>query len=188
MENLDRIETFMQSHSIPNDLRSRVRMYYHYLWKNHKGYQDHTLLEDLPTKMQSDLFMHINRSVVEKVPLFRGASQDFIEDLMNKLEPRILVPGERVFRIDERGDSMYFIHHGEIDIIGRDSSVIATLKDGSFFGEFALLSDGNRSATAKANAYSHVYVLSKDSFNHVVDIYPSFRDHINDVVNSRKVS
>ncbi|MEQ1877815.1 MAG: ion channel [Bdellovibrionia bacterium] len=99
MESLDRIETFMKSHQIPPDLRTKVRTYYHYLWKNNKGYQDHTLLEGLPVKMQSELFFFINRSIVEKVPILRGASVDLIEDLMNELKPRILVPGERVFRL-----------------------------------------------------------------------------------------
>lgn len=187
MNGLDRIETFMTSHNIPNETRSRVRDYFHFLWTRHKGYHDRTLLEDLPGKIQSELFSYINKPVVSKVSLFKGASEELIEDLMNELQPRIFVPGERIFRIDDVGEAMYFIYHGQVEILTRDHTLIATLGEGAFFGEIALISDVQRTATARAATYCDVYELSKASFNRVLLAYPEFKKQIEKTVEERKV-
>jgi voltage-gated potassium channel len=84
LDNLDKVETFMHSHHIPVDLKGKVRSYYHYMWKKHRGYQDRTLLADLPQKMQSEVLLFINRNIVSKVPLFKGASEDLVEELMSE--------------------------------------------------------------------------------------------------------
>lgn len=178
MNNLDKIETFMRNHKIPHDLKARTRNYYHYLWTTKQGYQDTSLIEGLPHKLQSDLFFHINRSIVEKVPFLNKASAEMIEDLMDQLEPRIYVPGERIFRIDEPGDCLYFIQSGQVDIIGRDNKVLARLSDGAFFGEIALLTDNPRSATAKAVGYCDLFLLHRQAFHHVANAYPEFKTHL----------
>ncbi len=188
MDNLDRVDTFVRTHHIPIELRGKIRSYYHYLWEKKKGYQDQSLLEGLPAKIQSELYFHLHRSIVEKVPFLKGADRDLLEDLMTKLQPRIFIPGERIFRIDEPGDALYFIQNGSVEIIGRDGATIVRLTDGAFFGELALLSDKPRSATAIAVTYCDVYRLSKDDFEHVTNAYPQFRDHIHEVAGSRRTA
>lgn len=186
MDNLDKVETFMRTHHIPTELRGKIRSYYHYLWVTKKGYKDQSLLEDLPGKIQSELFFHINKSIVEKVPFLADASQELIEDLMNELEPRIFVPGERIFRSGDRGDALYFIHSGQIDILTTENKLIANLHDGAFFGEMALVSDRPRSATARATSFCDLYSLSRASFEKVTTAYPEFRSHIEKVVEQRQ--
>lgn len=185
MDNLDRVETFMKLHEIPDNTKSNIRSYYHYLWKARKGYQDTTLLNDLPTKIQSDLFFHINKSIINRVPFLSGASQELLEDLMNQLESRIYVPGERIFKIDEAGDALYFIHSGTVDILSRDNKKIISLSDGAFFGEMALLSDKPRNATVKATSYCDIYLLHKEAFNNAISLYPEFREHLEETHQAR---
>lgn len=181
MDNLDKIETFMRLHHIPPSLHSKIREYYHYMWLTKKGYRDESLLDSLPSKIQSELFFHINKSIVEKVPFLHGASQELIEDLMNELEPRVYVPGERIFRVDEAGDALYFIHSGEVEIIDRNDKILATLNEGSFFGEMALISEKPRNATARAHQFCDLYLLHKEAFNRVTASYPEFRKYFEKV-------
>lgn len=188
MDSLDRIETFMRLHHIPTDLRGKIRSYYHYLWSNKKGYHDESLLEGLPAKIQSELWTYINKSIIEKVPFLKGAHPDLIEDLMNELEPRIYVPGERIFRIDEKGDALYFMHSGQVEVLARDNSTIAQLGEGAFFGEMALVSDNPRNATVKASTYCDIYLLQKDSFDRVTSAYPDFKRHIEEIVHARRAA
>lgn len=186
MDNLDRIETFMKTHKIPDHLRAKTRSYFHYLWNHKKGYRDNALLKGLPDKIQSDLYFFINRSIIEKVPFLRLASPELIEDLMNHLEPRIVVPGERIFKVGDPGDSLYFIQSGAVRILTKEGSVVAELSDGSFFGEMALLSDRRRSATAVASQYCDLYSLSKGSFERVIHSYPEFHEHVQKVMKERQ--
>ena len=185
MDSRDKIETYMKSHQIPPNLRSKVRSFYHYLWTHHRGYSDHSLLEDLPYKMRSEMFLFINKSIIEKVAFLKGASSELLEDLMNEMKPVIFVPEERIFSAGADGHEMYFIHNGQVKIISRDGSVIATLSDGAFFGEMALVTDGKRSAHAKAVTYCDVYTLSKEAFQRVLNTHPDFRNHIEEVMRSR---
>jgi hypothetical protein len=185
MDNLDKIETFMNLHHIPTHLRSKVRTYYHYMWTNKKGYQDNTLLDDLPAKIQSELFMHINKPIVEKVPFLQGAEPELLEELMSKLEPRVYVPGEKIFKVDDHGDALYFVQNGSVDILTRDGGRIATLNEGSFFGEAALISDKPRSATVMANTYCDIYLLQRHDFNRVVEAHPVFKHHLEEIMENR---
>jgi hypothetical protein len=188
MDNLDKIETFMKLHHTPMDLRSKVRTYYHYMWMNKKGYQEDSLLDGLPHKIQSELFMHINRSIAEKVPFLRGADPELLEELMSELKPRVYVPDEKIFRVDDRADGLYFIQSGDVEIIARDGKKVATLSDGAFFGEIALISDRPRSATARAHSFCDVYMLERAAFERVTAAYPEFRHHVEEIMNQRKAA
>jgi len=186
MDNLDRIETFMNLHHTPQNLRAKIRKYYHYMWTNKKGYQDDSLLDGLPMKIQAELILHINRSIVEKVPFLKGADSELLGELMCELKPRVFVPGERIFKSGEKGDALYFIQSGSVDIIAPHGSHIATLGDGAFFGEIALISDKPRTATAKAHDFCDLYVLQKEAFDRVTASYPEFRHHIEEIMVQRQ--
>ncbi|MFN7823724.1 MAG: ion channel, partial [Pseudobdellovibrionaceae bacterium] len=125
MDNLDKAETFMKIHDIPSDIRSKVRSYYHYLWQSHKGYRDKALIFELPKRIQAEMVYHINRAIIGKVPFLKVASQEFIQDLMIKLEHRIYIPGEKVFAIGDPGDAMYFVSAGEVEILSAKNETVA---------------------------------------------------------------
>lgn len=185
MNNLDKVETFMRTHHIPFDLRSRTRAYYHYMWINKKGHQDRSLLEDLPAKLQAELLFVMNRSIIEKVPFLKHADQEMIEDLMSKLEPRVFVPGEKIFKAGDPGDCLYLIHTGTVQILSSEGVAIAQLGDGAFFGEMALLTDKPRSASAVAVTFCDVHLLHRSSFESVANAYPAFRTHFEQIMRLR---
>jgi voltage-gated potassium channel len=155
------------------------------MWNNKKGYQDKSIVRLLPRKMQAELFSHINRPVIEKVPFLADAGADLIEDLMHDLEPRFCVPDEKVFKIGDEGDAMYFIYKGKIEILSESRELIATLNEGDFFGEKALLDDRKRTATARAAEFCEIYVLRKETFFTVCQHYPEFLAHVNEVKSKR---
>ena len=81
---------------------------------------------------------------------------------------------------------MYFISRGTVEIVAADGiDVIARLSDGQFFGEMALLSGGQRSASARATAYSVLAVLEKNCFDKIFVIFASIQvcfQQINSIV------
>lgn len=188
MDNLDQIENFMSSYDIPVPVRSKVRGYYHYIWKEHKGRLDKSLLEHLPNKLQSELNFAINKAVIERVSFLKEATPELLEDIMLALDHRVFVPGERIFRFGEPGDCLYMIHAGEIDILDRDDKFLALLGPGAVFGEMALISDGPRTASARSRTYSDLYALPKSDFLRIIDAYPAFKAHMEGIVNQRKES
>jgi CRP-like cAMP-binding protein len=65
---------------------------------------------------------------------------------------------------------------------------VATLSDGAFFGEIALISDRPRSATARAHSFCDVYMLERAAFERVTAAYPEFRHHVEEIMNQRKAA
>lgn len=104
---------------------------------------------------------------------------------MSGLEPRIYVPGETIFKANDKPDALYFIHAGQVEILDKKNTVIATLEEGAFFGEMALLKDSPRSATAKAVSFCDIYLLHKSKFNDAISAHPKFKAHIEKVVQNR---
>lgn len=186
MNNLDQIESFMGSYKIPPELRSKVRSYYHYMWKEHKGRMDRSSLTNLPFKLQSELNFSINASIIEKVTFLKTASRELLEDIMLALDHRVYVPGEKIFKAGDEGSCLYLIHSGVVEILSADGEHIANLNEGGVFGERALISDGPRSATARAVSYCDLYLLPKDDFNRIISSYPDFKNHLEHMMHRRQ--
>lgn len=185
MNHLDQVETFMRLNDIPYSIRTRVRSYYQYMWKFKKGYLDNAIIETLPQKIQSEIYLHINQSIISKIPILQGADPDLIEELMHQVELRICVPGEKIFRSGDLSEAMYFIHKGSVKILDENKKPIALLVEGAFFGEMALITNRSRSKTAQAASFTELYLISKSTFDKACKRYPEFSSHIHQIVRQR---
>jgi hypothetical protein len=84
--------------------------------------------------------------------------------------------GQIIFRQGEPGDCAYFIQSGEVEVIRDENgseSVIATLSEGEYFGEKALISSAPRSATIRAATQTRVGVIHKRRFLTMVIVLPA---------------
>jgi voltage-gated potassium channel len=87
-------------------------------------------------------------SIVAKVPFFRQVGASIIAEVAWLLRPLSFPAGAVVVRRGERGDCMYFIATGAVEI--RLPGAPLRLGEGDFFGEIALLTGAPRSATVVA--------------------------------------
>ena len=181
----DRVETFMRHHRVPHELRQRVRDYFSYLWETRWGYDGAAVLADLPPNLRADLSLSVNHGIIEKVPLLNGASPELIRELALELKPRIVVPGEEVFRHGVPGAEMYFILNGDVEIVTPDGQTLARLHGGDFFGEMALLTNKPRVATARAVGYCCLFALQRETFKSAVGRYPDFEAKVSAMARSR---
>ena len=74
------------------------------------------------------------------------------------------MPDDVIIREGERGDSLYLINKGEVDVIQKDNKtkfekIISTLKDGTIFGEISLLTKLKRTATVVSKDFSNCAFL-----------------------------
>ena len=99
---------------------------------------------------------------VETFPLFAAVDADAQEELLLLFVPKAASPGERVVRVGEKGDAMYFIVSGTAEVNVKGTAVQLTA--GSFFGEMALLTGGPRTADVTAVDYCNFLVLSLRDF------------------------
>jgi len=182
---LDRVESFFGHYKVPNDLRLKIRSYYQYIWESNRGYDDKAILEEIPIHLRRDIALFISSEMIEKVPLLKGAAPDLIRDLVLKLESMICVPQEQVFHDGEIGDTMYFIHRGEVEVLSKEGERLAILGPGSFFGELALLTSKPRSATVRAISYCDLFALKHEDFESAIKRYPDFAAHVHEIARQR---
>lgn len=189
LDKMQRINAFMRYNDIPEKLREQVHGYYNYLWRTRKGFDESEILTELPASIRIEMEMHLRRDIVAKVPFFRGADNYLLRALVVELKPLIALPGEYIIRKGEIGDKMYFIASGTVDVLGTDKTTpIATLTEGSFFGEIALMEKIPRGADVRASTYCDLYTLSRAALEHVITQYPEFGEHVRKLAAVRKGS
>ena len=80
----------------------------------------------------------------------------------------------------------YILNKGEVSVVTEDGKVLATLGEGSFFGEIALLSDhSRRTASLQADINCLIYCLEKDDLADVCRKFPKFDAEIKLLANTR---
>ncbi|MGH6734864.1 MAG: cyclic nucleotide-binding domain-containing protein [Methyloceanibacter sp.] len=82
-------------------------------------------------------------------------------------------PGARIFAEGDKGDHMYVVRSGEVEIT-RDGKVVETLSPGGIFGEMALIDGSPRSATARAKTPCELAPINEKSFLFFVHETPYF--------------
>ena len=81
--------------------------------------------------------------------------------------------GDVVFAEGDKGDKMYVIRSGEVEIL-RDGHVVETLAPGGIFGEMALIDGSPRAATARAKTACELAPITEKSFLFLVHETPFF--------------
>jgi hypothetical protein len=96
--------------------------------------------------------------------------------------------GEIIFRLGDSSDCAYFIKSGQVDVVreeNRREVVVATLSEGEYFGEMALLSNAPRNATVRARTRTVAEVVGKENFLAMVNAVRSAREDVMKTVEKR---
>ena len=105
----------------------------------------------------------ITAALIEQVPFFKNAGHEFLRDIIPRLDAREFAPGEVLVHEGDVGDEMYFLTKGQVEARRADApQQVAVLREGSFFGELAILRDAPRAATIRALTDGEVYALRRD--------------------------
>jgi voltage-gated potassium channel len=187
MANLERVGAFMQYRRIPSGLRKRIREYYAYLWEERLGYDEGPIVDALPPGLRTEVSLHLKRDIIQKVPFFQKARESLLRDIALQMRPVVYTPGDYVFRKGDPGKEMYFISSGRLQVLSEDgNNGLATLGEGDFFGEMALLLDQPRTASVRAEGYCDLYRLEKSDFLTAMAKHPDFAEHVRTMTEVRR--
>lgn len=105
--------------------------------------------------------------ILKKVPIFQSFSHQEIERLACLFKQAFFAKGDTVCREGEAGQCFYIIESGEMEVMigGENPIVINRMGPGEFFGEIALLEEGQRTATIQCSRDARLLVLNQDDFN-----------------------
>ena len=121
--------------------------------------------------------------LVAKVPFFHNVGAAVIADVAQLLRPRDFPAGAAIMRRGERGDCMYFVVSGEVEI--RVLPEVICLGAGDFFGEVALLTGEPRNATIVATQHCTLLRLDIVDFRQLLGRQPELARIISEAAESR---
>jgi CRP/FNR family cyclic AMP-dependent transcriptional regulator len=104
--------------------------------------------------------------------------------LKHETDVREYGPGDFIFAEGEKGDCMYAVLEGEVDIRKHDR-VLETVQEGNVFGEMALIDQEPRSASAVAKTSCRVAAVGQRRFTMLVQQTPYFALQIMHVLADR---
>lgn len=116
----------------------------------------------------------ISHECLRDTPFFKNRDPKFLDVLMETLQVQVRLPGEAIITQGDDGDCLYFLYRGEAEVVvGEHEKQVAILKDGSLFGEMALLGNGKRTATVRALSLCDCRVISAEAFHASLVRFPS---------------
>jgi len=117
------------------------------------------------------------RELIGAVPLLRGLSGQMLEQLADQAKAVTFLPDDLVIEEGERGDALYIITHGAVQVF-RDNQYVTELRDGNFFGEMALLGDHVRTATIKVRLPTTLLRLRRRDVLRLADSEPELKKRL----------
>eukprot|EP00126_Sphaerothecum_destruens_P005464 Sdes_comp18791_c0_seq2m9197 len=158
-----------------------------YLWERNCGVDGSILFLDLPLTFQAEVAQCINLDIILKVPLFNNVNDPgFLRMLSLMIRPILYLPGDNIVQKGDIGAEMFFLQVGVVQVVDETGTqVFSTMKSGDFFGEISLLFSCPRTASIRAATHCDLFVLSKNSFETVLEYYPQIRDKIKNIAQER---
>lgn len=118
----------------------------------------------------------MNAEQLRNIPLFAGLQRTELEELTSLLKERTYPAHHTVFWMNEKGEQLYIIIKGTIEISYTDDEgkevLLAQLEPGSFFGELSLIDGEPHSATARTRGQAVLLTLDRESFHHYINKHP----------------
>ncbi|XP_045763216.1 cyclic nucleotide-gated cation channel beta-1-like isoform X2 [Maniola jurtina] len=166
---VDGCTRYLRKLNMPVSLQRRVTCWFSYTWTQQRCFDESKILNSLPSNMKRDVALEVHITTLSKVQLFRDCSASLLRDLVLQLRPVSCLPGDVVVRRGDVGHEMYIVKCGECYVLSPDErEVLATLGEGSVFGEISLLGiDGlrRRTATVRSRGYSSLFALSRNDLD-----------------------
>jgi putative ABC transport system ATP-binding protein len=131
-------------------------------------------------RIVSDVVLHDALRICEflkTIDAFRELTPVQLTNVAEKMAKRRFVAGDVVIREGDPGEEFFLISDGNVDVV-RQAHEVATLGQGDFFGETALITGEPRNATIVARSDVETYALGKSDFRAAIEASQSFRDQL----------
>jgi Na+:H+ antiporter len=153
---------------------------------SHEVYQDlqRSVLgpQESDRRLSFDIGLYTHQ-LVKRLDMLAGLDDGELDRVCRLLRPRFAVPGERIVRKGERGDAIFFIASGAVEVILPQRRI--RLGSGEFFGEMALLAGHPRLADVVTLTYCHLLALRRTDLERFMRANPQARETIHRIAAAR---
>eukprot|EP00756_Hemistasia_phaeocysticola_P008672 Hpha_TRINITY_DN14691_c0_g1::TRINITY_DN14691_c0_g1_i1::g.47982::m.47982 len=174
-EQKDMINSLLHRYEVPLSIQKEAFTLYPLIFgAQSRNFTD--AVELLPEFMQDKIYRHITVKLLKGVPMFAGAETFILRSLAQRLSRVVAEPDCVLINIGDIGKEMYFISTGAVQVLAPDSTgkleKKVMLRDGSWFGEIALLKETRRTAVIRTITACDLFMLMKEDFWDLLQRHP----------------
>jgi hypothetical protein len=181
-EKIEDLQTFMKHYNVPRKVQVDTLDYVNTLLGKRLSDNDGQIIADLPNALQEELTMFMNIKLISSLTIFDGIGALCLKQVARKLKKKSFSPGQKIINKGDSGNEMYIINHGKVDVRSEKQSLVV-LDDGMFFGEQALIKHTTRNADVISMSYCDLYILEKDDFMGLIDMFPELIKNMDTTLN-----
>ncbi|NP_001268010.1 inward rectifying shaker-like K+ channel [Vitis vinifera] len=138
---------------------------------NSEGLQQQETLEVLPKAIRSSISHYLFYSLVDKVYLFRGVSNDLLFQLVSEMKPEYFPPKEDIILQNEAPTDLYVLVTGVVELIERRNAieqVVGEIRTGDVCGEIGVLCYRPQLFTARTKRLCQLLRLNRTALLNLV--------------------
>ena len=113
--------------------------------------------------------------LIASIPLFHALPADAVERLRAAASARGVAKGEIIFRQGDLPEDLLIVERGSVEIVldtPAGEVVLATLREGAFFGELAIFEHRPRTASARAAEESRLVSIPRTAILDLIATHP----------------
>ncbi|KAL5721936.1 hypothetical protein ACHQM5_005518 [Ranunculus cassubicifolius] len=164
---------YMNRNKLSKDIRDQIKG--HVRLQYESSYTEASVLQDIPVSIRAKISQTLYRSYIEKVPLFKGCSEELINQIVIRLHEEFFLPGEVILEQGSVVDQVYFVCHGTLEAIGLGEDAledsVSILPPNSSFGELSILCNIPQPYTVRVCELCRLLRLDKQSFTSILDVF-----------------
>ncbi|KAL8150722.1 hypothetical protein V2J09_020530 [Rumex salicifolius] len=172
-DKMTEVMKYMNRNRLGRDLRAQIKG--HLLLQHESSDMDATNLRDIPISLRAKISRSLYMSHIKKVSLFRGCSDEFINQIVIRLHEEFFLPGEVILEQGYVVDQLYFVCDGKLEELGVTNDgleeTVSVLEPGSSFGEISVLCGIPQPYTVQVCELCRLLRVEKQTFTNVIEIY-----------------
>ncbi|KAJ8773578.1 hypothetical protein K2173_005824 [Erythroxylum novogranatense] len=164
--------SFAQRNKLPMRLQDQMLAHLSLKYKaGAEGLQQQETLDSLPKAIRSSISSYLFYSLVDKVYLFLGVSNDLLFQLVSEMKAEYFPPREDVILQNEAPTDLYILVSGTVEFIMQRNGieqVVADAKTGDIIGEIGVLCYRPQIFTVRTKRLSQLLRLNRTVFLNIV--------------------
>lgn len=169
----------LEKMGVPKVLVKRVLAFQSYENTMHADNMDKETFHGLGKNLMEELRLCTYRKLVLQAPFLREQPTEVISFIVNALWDAVYLPSDLIVRAGEHGRELFFVRRGEARAylgphspVWGQSTAVAIMKAGSYFGELAMLTGLPRGSFVMATSYCICSVLPYSAVEDLVEMHP----------------
>ncbi|KAH9605867.1 hypothetical protein KSS87_001491 [Heliosperma pusillum] len=172
-DKMTEVMKYMNRNRLDKDLRNQIKG--HLRLQYESSYTEDSVLQDIPVSLRAKISQNLYRSFMETIPLFKGCSSEFINQIVIRVHEEFFLPGEVILEQGNVVDQLYFVCHGTLEEVGlgEDGSeqTLAILEPNNTFGQISVFCNIPQPYTVRVCELCRLLRIDKHSLSNILDIY-----------------